>query len=224
MKTASCILTVLSLFTSCDSRPKPINETLDAIRKDFAKDAKKHNEKTLAWEGLVDSIYKLSDTNQALAIKIINTLISQDSLLGRYPSSELHFIKGDIYYRIDSFNKALEEFTLAGGRDIDNSPKVLAARAGAFIKNKQFDKAFIDLTKAAEINYDYYWNVGNYYEIIEQKDSAISNYERLYLENEDVYRYCKDRIEQLSKNKPKLLRELVYKDRERVHILLHGVK
>jgi len=224
MKITIAILTIASFLTSCNSNPKTRNEMLDKVRKDFAKDAKKFNEHTLAREKLIDSIYKRADTDQTLALKSLDNLIVQDSLHGNLPISEIHFIKGDIYYRLDSLNRSIEEFTLSGGNDIENSPKCLAARAGAFIKNKQFDRAFEDLTKAAEINHAYYWNIGNYYEIIGQKDSAVSNYERLYMKDKNVYSYCKDRIEELSNKKPRLLTNLIYKDRERVHILLQGIK
>lgn len=224
MRTLIYIVTIICFLTSCSSPSGNGNDVLEKARKNFASGTKEYNERILAQERLVDSIYQLADTNKVLAIKSIDNLIARDSLFHYLPLNEAHFIKGDIYYSLDSINKAIEEFTLSGGNDIENSPKDLAARAGAFIKNKQFDKAFEDLNKAAEINHQYYWNIGNYYEIIGQKDSAVLNYERLYLKDKNVYSYCKDRIEQLSKKKLKLLTELIYKDREQFCILLQGIK
>jgi hypothetical protein len=96
MKNLIHILAILSFSTSCNSSPKSVNEMLDSTRKGFAEDAKKFNEKTLAWEKLVDSIYKLADTNQVLAIKSVNSLIAQDSLYSSVAIAEIHFINGEI--------------------------------------------------------------------------------------------------------------------------------
>ena len=131
-------------------------------------------------------------------------------------------LKGDIYYRVDSLHKAIDEFSASARGQNFTSPKLLAARAGVYVKLKKFDTSFFDLQKAAEINYDYYWNVGNYYEIVGQKDSAISNYQKLYLRDTVVYKECKKRIEELNKKKPKLLKQLIYRDRDRNVILMRG--
>ncbi len=190
------------------------------IREDFAKEAEISNAKTLAWENLVDSLYKIADTNQTTTFLAIDNLISNDTSLDRHKISELHFIKGDIYYRIDSLQKAVTEFTIAG----QTTPKDLAARAGAYIKLKQYDSAFADLNKAAEINYDYFWNLGNYYEVIGNKDSATSYYNRLYKQDTTTYKFCQDRVMELKNPKTKLLTELVYRDRKRMVILMKGVE
>jgi tetratricopeptide (TPR) repeat protein len=103
-------------------------------------------------------------------------------------------------------------------------PKDLAARAGAYLKLKQYNMALADLKKAASINHYYLWNIGNYYEVIENKDSAISCYIELYVKDTVVYKYCKDRVSELKNPKTKLFKELVYRDRERLVILMQGVK
>jgi tetratricopeptide (TPR) repeat protein len=223
MRTIVSILTILSFLSNCTSKPKSGDEMLSDIRGNFEKESKNFNEKVLAEERLIDSLERLVNSNQAIGIRSINNIIAQDSLYNSSTIKELHFIKGNIYYNIDSLDKAIEEFSLAGGRDILYSPKYLAARAGAYIKNKHFDKAFEDLTKAAALNHAFNWNIGNYYEIIGQKDSAISMYKQLYLKDENVYSYCKDRINQLKEENPKLLTELLFKHRERKYILLQGM-
>ena len=95
--------------------------------------------------------------------------------------------------------------------------------AGVYIKLKQFDNAFKDLTNAAEVNQGYNWNIRNYYEIIGRKDSAILSYQKLYHQDTVVYKKCLDRIIELEKGKPKLFKELIYEDRERLVLLKHGV-
>lgn len=194
------------------------------IREDFAREAEISNAKTLAWKNLVDSLYKMADTNQTTAFRAIDHLIADDASLDRHKISELHFIKGDIYYRIDSLQKALTEFTTSGQEYSMGTPKDLAARAGVFLKLKQYDNAFADLNKATEINYDYFWNLGNYYEVIGNIDSATSCYNRLYNHDTITYKFCLDRINELNNPKTKLLTELVYRDRKRMVILMKGVE
>lgn len=172
MKTTFSILTLLLVLTSCDFRLKSPDQMLKEIREDFAKEAEISNAKTLAWENLVYSLYKMADTNQSATFLAIDNLISKDTSLDRHKISELHFIKGDIYYRIDSLQKSVTEFSIAGQAYNMGTPKGLAARAGAYVKLKQYDNAFADLNKAVEINYDYFWNLGNYYEVIGNKDSG----------------------------------------------------
>ncbi len=193
------------------------------MRERFAEDAEKSNKKILAWESLRDGLYKMGSTNKITTINVIDSLLKNDTSFGSMEISELHFIKGDIYYSIDSLQKAIDEFTSSGQVVEMRSPKHLAARAGAYIKLKQFDNAIEDLKIAAEINYDYFWNMGNYYEIIGKKDSAIYYYNRLYSENISVYKYCNDRILELKSPKTKLLTELIFHDRERMVILMKGV-
>jgi tetratricopeptide (TPR) repeat protein len=217
------VLTILIsglLLIGC--RQKSFQERIDDIRNDFSKQAEIDNAKVLSWENKIDSIIKLGDTNRLLAIQAIDSIIQYDTLSAS-KIFDLHFLKGDLYYQIDSFTKAINEFSLA---ELDNitSPKILAAKAGPHIKLKEYDLALNELRQAADINYDYYWNIGNYFEIGGQKDSALSNYQKLYNENKTVYKYCGDRIEELKKSKSILLTELIYRDRERIVMLMHGVK
>ena len=191
------------------------------IQDDFAREAEINNAKILAWEYLVDSLYRMADTNQITTFLTIDNLISNDTSLDRHKISILHFIKGNIYYRIDSLQKSITEFTAAG---VEYAPKYLAARAGAYLKLKQYDNAIADLKKAAELNYDYFWNIGNYYEVIEERDVAISYYVQLYNKDTTFYKFCKDRIVELGKPEAKLFTELVFRDRERIVILMKGIE
>lgn len=69
---------------------------------------------------------------------------------------------------------------------------------------------------AANRNFDYKWNLGNYFEIIGKKDSAIVCYRWLYTEDSTIYSYCGERMRELQGKHPRLLTELIYKDRRRV--------
>jgi len=221
MKLALTILIFALLLISC--RQKSFQEKIDDIRNDFSKQAEIDNANVLSWENKIDSIIKLADINQLLAIEAIDSIMQYDTILGATKKFDLHFLKGDFYYQIDSFAKAIDEFSLAELKDIA-SPKILTAKPGAHIKLKEYDLALNELRQATDINYDYYWNIGNYFEIPGQKDSAVSNYQKLYVKDTTVYKYCGDRIEELKNNKLKFLTELVYLNRERFVIQMHGVK
>ena len=221
MKITFKILTVLLFLTSCNFKPKSFDQMMREIREDFAREAEINNARILAWEYLVDSLYQMADTNQIATILAIDNLMSNDTSLDRHKISQLHFIKGDIYYRIDSLQKSITEFTAAG---VEYAPKHLAARAGAYLKLKQHYNALADLTKAAELNYDYFWNIGNYYEVIGERDTAIAYYTRLYNKNTTVYKFCQDRIIELKQPKTQLFTELIFRNRERVVILMQGVE
>ena len=178
-----------------------------------------YNAKVLRWEKIVDSIYKIADSNKLTCLKAIDNILLTDTTLESQNTADLHFIKGVIYYRIDSLEKALTEFS-----QNYRSPELLAAEAGVYIKQKKFDSAFSNLREATEVNYDYYWNIGNFYEIIGQKDSAISNYQKLYQHDTLVYKFCQDRVLELKKGKTKYYKELIFKDRERKVLIMSGVK
>jgi tetratricopeptide (TPR) repeat protein len=222
MKTTFLILIIFISTTSCNFRSEPLN--LDKIREDFARDAEISNAKILRWENLMDSIYNISKISYLSGHELIDKLIKSDRSLDEFQISRLHFIKGDLYYSQDSSQEAIDEFTLAGKVTKMNAPKYLAARAGAYIKLQQFDKAYADLNKAAGINHDYLWSIGNYHEILGNKDSALIYYNRLYMEDTVIYKKCSDRISELKNPKTKLLTELIYTDRNTGVILIHGVK
>ena len=223
MKTCIHILTLITLLSSCQQRQKSFQDPLQDIRQDFSKQAGKDNAKILAWEKVIESIYKLADTNKLLSIRAINNIMVNDTNLNSGNLFDLYFIRGTLYYNIDSLQRALQDFSTFDKGQNYSSPKMLAARAGVYIKLKQFDNAFKDLTNAAEVNHGYNWNVGNYYEIIGRKDSAILSYQKLYRQDTLVYKKCLDRIIELEKIKPKLFKELIYDDRERMVLLIHGV-
>jgi tetratricopeptide (TPR) repeat protein len=223
MKTCIHILTIITLLSSCQHRQENFQDRIQEIKQNFSKQAEADNAEILAWEKTIDSIYNLADTDRLLGIRAINDIMAKDTKLNSRNLFDLYFIRGGLYFRSDSLQKALQDFSENDRGERFSSPKMLAARAGVYIKLKQFDKAFKDLSKAAEVNHSYNWNVGNYYEIIGRKDSAILSYQNLYHKDTVIYKMCLDRITELEKNKPKLFKELIYTDRERKVLLMHGV-
>ena len=214
MKPIFYMLMGFIFMTGCIHQETPGLDIND-LRSDFAKGAEISNAKTNAWEKQINDLYADAKTNPAAAIKKTDDIIKTDTSLDKFDIAELYFIKGDIYYHEADYQKALGQFSgslKAAGID---APKYLAARAGAYIKLKEFDKAHDDLNKAAEVNYDYDWNIGNYYEIIGKKDSAASYYHKLYEHDTIFYKSCMDRIIELNNPETKLFTELIFTDRDR---------
>lgn len=214
------ITVFLLVFFGCNLKPKSSGNLIKGVQNNYSKRDEVYSAKSFAWEKIVDSIYEIASVNKFSALKTLDNFINIDTTLNQNKLTELHFIKGKIYYSLDSLQNAINEFSFSP----QTYPKILVARAGAYIKLKQFDKAYIDLKNAANINYDYSWNIGNYYEIIGKKDSSILLYTHLYLKDTINYKYCKDRIIEIEKRKSKPLKELIFRDRKRLIILTKGIK
>src|ERR1700759_1690119 len=148
IKTLSIL--IFSLLAGCHQ--KGFQEKINDVKDEFSNQADSQNEKLLSWEETINNITVLADSNQRLAINHIDSLIQFDTTLNTEKISDLHFIKGDIYYNNDNFEKAIVEFSLAAQSLQFESPKILAAKAGAYIKLKRFDTALNELNHAAEIN------------------------------------------------------------------------
>jgi|APLak6261690433_1056193.scaffolds.fasta_scaffold16935_1 tetratricopeptide (TPR) repeat protein len=205
------------LFTGCkvDNRDD-IDRMLDNTRENLKQEGKKFNAKNREWDSLINNIYEVSKQNQILAYKKIDGIILNNPQLEEFDIQDLHFVKGDILYKNDSLNEAVVEFTKSG----INFPKSLAARARAFLKLKEYKKCLLDLNKAAEINHEYLWHIGNYYEVLNKKDSAVYFYRKLLENDKVIYKYCGDRIKELENKKTKLYTELKFIDNPRITIIL----
>jgi len=166
---------------------------------------------------MYNSLDKKSLDSPATVLSTLTRLIQSHNYSSPHVS-DLYFLQGNIYYRIDSFPMAVISYSKADPRG--DGPKYLAARAGAYLKEKMPDSALADLVNASRMNFDYKWNIGNYYEIVGEKDSAIANYSWLYHQNSLVYKYCNERIHELEAKHSRHLTELIYHDRDRMVVLI----
>ncbi len=216
MKNIAFIITLI-IFNSCkyDNRDD-IDRMLDNTRENLKQEGKKFNAKNREWDSLIKNIYEVSEQNQTLAYKKIDYIISNNPELEEFDIQDLYFVKGDILYKNNRLNEAIEEFSKSG----INSPKSLGARAGAYLKLKEYKKCLSDLNKATEINNEYLWYIGNYYETLNKKDSAIFFYKKLFAHDKVIYKYCDDRIKELESNKTKLFTELKFINNTRVTIIM----
>ena len=217
MRTIIQITIISILFAACkmDNRDD-IDRMLDNTRENLKKEGKKFNAENRQWDSVINNIYEVSKLDKKLAYQKVDLLISNNPQFDQFKIQDLHFTKGDLLYQNDSLNEAVKEFTKSG----INFPTSLAARAGAYLKLKQYRACLGDLNKAAEINSEYYWNIGNYYEVVNKKDSALFFYKKLFANDSVIYKYCGDRIKELKYTKTKPLTELKPIDYRKFKIIM----
>jgi len=154
-------------------------------------------------------LYLMSDTNLILTFTNINHTI--DSLTEHFRQTEysfdknkfsdLHYVKGEIYFKMGQFLNALIEFSY------DSSAIFGVARAAAYIKLDKGDKANEEIKNFVNGPYEYQWALGNYYEIVGKIDSAKILYSNIYAADSVEYSKCLVRINELNKMHPILLKE-----------------
>ena len=110
MKSMLSVILVSFIVTGCSQHSKNISQQIKEMKEDIAEDANINNTKALKWEKVIDSLYKVADTNPNLAIYVIEHL-RKDTSLEQHQRVTLHFIKGDVYYRMDSLFQAVREFS-----------------------------------------------------------------------------------------------------------------
>jgi len=223
MKQTLSILTLLILLFGCQPKRNNMNDFMDDIREDFAKQAEQQNKEVYAWEAKIDELYKRADKNLNGGVSFADSLIENDKSLDKWKISNLHTIVGEIYYDNDSIDRALERFLIDESLTFD-SPRNKANKAGCYVKRGDLEKAITLLQQAAETNHDFKWYIGNLYEIQGEREKAILEYDYVYQRDTIVYAYYNERIQELENNPDQLLTELYYKDRrKRTLLLLKGV-
>lgn len=195
---------------------------MDGIREDFAKQAEQQNKEVYAWESKIDELYRLADKNLKLGEKYTDSIIENDKTLDKWKISNLNTILGEVYYDNDSIDLALNRFFKSQELTFD-SPRNKANKAGCYIKKGNFEKAMTLLEQASEVNSDFKWYIGNLYEIQGKPEKAILEYNYVYVQDTIVYANYNQRIQELRNNPDQLMTELHYKDRrKRTLILLKG--
>lgn len=195
------------------------NGPVAGIRKAY-EDAKPERERenaaAVSWARTYDSLHRLAYTDPQDVLQYVHILTDSNKLWAAH-RDDLLLLKGQIYCQLDSFRKVVD--MVSEVRYLTNL-RLMELRAEAYLKLKRYDSAYADLDSAASINHDFKWNIGNYYEVLHQKDSAVSNYQWLYQQDSLTYRYCKERLDELSKKRPHFLTQLVDKDTVRAMILM----
>ena len=124
---------------------------------------------------------------------------------------DLHYFIGETYYQYNELDESIKEFEFETGQ-FNEIPK-----ACIYIKQKKFEKAYSSLDSLTFRYYLYDFMFANYYETIGGKQKALEKYQSLlsgnWIDNgnyENLYKRTKDRIIELNKPNPILLKELYF--------------
>lgn len=162
-------------------------------------------------------LYKESQNNPETVIrKIDSLLITNKKEKGKYRSqiisnveSKLHYFKAELFYKIGKHKESIDELNF----DDDKTGDAAIAHAANFVKLKDFKKAKSFIDSIGNWNGNYY-ALGNYYETIGDKTSALKTY-KYNLEDDKsrkhfiYYIWTEKRVKALEKNEP-LLNEIFF--------------
>ena len=163
------------------------------------------------WINLVDSIYSLGDTSLSSSQLVIRDLLQiyrQDT----QRLADLYFIKGNIEYQKDQIDEAINSLSTSKIFSKAETPKHLALMGGCLVKKGDFDIAKQYLALASQKNHSYKWHLGNFFEIIGDKNKAIQEYAELLQKDSITYRICRQRLTELEKENPQFLNSIQYDD------------
>lgn len=194
-----------STFSEEESHMK-LHEEMDKVSEEIVK-----------FEKQLVTYYKESEKNPELMIsKVDSLLLANKKEKDKYKSqikknieSELHFFKAEIFYKIGKYKESISELNFENYKKGDAA----IAYAANYIKLKDFKSAKSFIDSIGNSNGDYY-ALGNYYECIGDKISALKTY-KYNLEDDKsrkhfiYYEWTEKRVKQLEKNEP-LLNEVFF--------------
>ena len=216
MRILFSVIFFLLLSVSCNFRQTSPMQQLDEVREKMNRESAVDDAKRERYSRLDDSLYLASETHYLGTIKAIDSIIitidsiiKYDDISDKIALSDFNTLKGDIHYKHDNYHEAVKEYSKLGGLYRLLPPLRLRNRAAAYVKLNQYDSAYKDLRNAS-YNTSIYWYLGNYFEILKQKDSALSYYTLLQEKDTTHNKICTDRINELQKKTPKYFKEFYF--------------
>jgi tetratricopeptide (TPR) repeat protein len=203
------IILLLLTFISCKDDHERMHEEMDKVSNEFRN-----------FDVQLIKLYKQSESNPKKVISVVDSfLIANRKETDKYKSqiksnveSSLHYFKAELFYKIGKYDKSIKELDFEKCRNGD----VAIAYASNYVKLKDYKtaKSFID--SIGNWNGNYY-AIGNYYESIGDKTSALKTYKYNLQDDKSrkhfiYYIWTKRRVEELEKNKP-LLNEIFFPTR-----------
>jgi tetratricopeptide (TPR) repeat protein len=169
------------------------------------------------FDDILIKLYSESENNTEKVItKADSLLVVNRNETDKYKSqiksdieNSLHYLKAEIFYKIGKYKESINELNFEN----DKTGEAAIAYAANYVKLKDFKKAKSFIDSIGNQNGDYY-ALGNYYESIGDKTSALKTY-KYNLEDDKsrkhfiYYIWTQKRVEVLEKNKP-LLNEVFF--------------
>ncbi|BFM43807.1 hypothetical protein CFS9_24480 [Flavobacterium sp. CFS9] len=198
------------LLVSCKN-DKP-DLSFDKEHEKMHQEEKKISEAFTNFDNLLIKLYAESEKRPDKVLrKVDSLLLANKNEKDRYISQikpnidrSLHSFKAELFYNIGKYKESISELNIEG----DKTGDAAIAYAANYVKLKDFKtaKSFID--SIGNWNGNYY-ALGNYYESIGDKISALKTYKYNLEEDKSrkhfiYYVWTKKRVEELEKNKPLL--------------------
>lgn len=200
------IILLLLTFISCKDDHERIHEEMDKVSNEFRN-----------FDIQLIKLYKDSENNPKEVIsKVDSFLVANKNETDKYRSQiksniekSLHYFKAELLHKIGKYKESIGELNFEDNK----TGRTAIAYASNYIKLKEYKtaKSFID--SIGNWNGNYY-ALGNYYESIGDKISALKTYKYNLEEDKSrkhfiYYIWTQKRVEEIEKNKP-LLNEVFF--------------
>jgi tetratricopeptide (TPR) repeat protein len=122
-----------------------------------------------------DLEYLITSGQLDSADSIVNHLLAKN-----YRSAHYHTLKGQVFEARQQYDSALLEYDYAIAKEPSSNAR--DRRAGIYINMGRYNEALADYKTIYFFNYDYSYQIGQVFETMNQKDSALKYY-TIYLEH-----------------------------------------
>ena len=209
------ILILVTLFSCKNATPIFIENDEDHAK--IHDEMNKISEEISKFDQHLIVLYSLSEKNPQLVITKADSLLEINknekdqykSQIKKNVESDLNYLKAELYYKTGNYNQSIKELN----KDYQSQSDA-AAYAANYAKLKQYDKAKFYIDKIGEGYYIYDYALGNYNEVIGNKEEALAIYKKIKDDKEikhyAYYPLAVARFDELSKNNPKLLDEIYF--------------
>lgn len=184
---------------------------------DTEMEMEKVSDETQKFDDILIKLYTESENNPERVIrKSDSLLITNSKQTDKYRSqiksdveNKLHYFKAELFYKIGKYKESISELNFEN----DKTGDAAIAYAANYVKLKDFKSAKTFIDSIGNHNGNYY-AIGNYYESIGDKTSALKTY-KFNLEDDKsrkhflYYIWTQKRVDELEKNKP-LLNEIFF--------------
>lgn len=149
---------------------------IEDLRKELEPRFDSLNKQRAANQKFFDDLeYLIASGQLDSADSIINRLLAKN-----YKSAHYHTLKGQVFEARQQYDSALIEYDYAIAKEPSSNAR--DRRAAIYIDMGRYNDALADYKEIYFFNYDYSYQIGQTFETMNQKDSALKYY-TIYLEH-----------------------------------------
>lgn len=195
------MLVIILIVASCNNNNDPHQQFMDEVSESVQEFQHNQKQKEKDRMTLFSMVEKRIHSNPEKGILFVDSILDNMDMMG-YEKRELLSHTSDVLYKDGQYRYSLNQCFKTDKMSSTEDPLIYSYKARSYIKIGKKDSAEYLLLKASEINFDFEWLLGNFYEIIGFRDSAIAVYNNLYERSNFHYSYCLDRIDSINLGYP----------------------